>query len=287
MLGNAWHQRMFPYPLLASWTGDYVNRDFRLEGTKARLLSGAEITVQMKFRLTSEYLSDLIQSGFAQYAVTVSCPKTFAQTTHQLGEQDSLLLKASDYTERIQITPYIVSTRAIEGFMSREHAAEWREHRPKGFNIPEAGILAVGNITEVTIENAGVNSVIDLVADPNVDAGLVNVELGDQRIKIHVAPEDKMKIEALRQRKSLKDTGYAGLFASLYLAAVSEAIRQLSHHQDTRWAFAIGNALERCGVSYISDSEKVADQSLKYAQMILEHPMSGFLEAATGREDEV
>ena len=60
------------------------------------------------------------------------------------------------------ITPYVVSTRAIEGFTSSEHASEWRGHRPEGFSIPTAGILAVGNNMRIVLENSSVRSVIDL-----------------------------------------------------------------------------------------------------------------------------
>ena len=277
---------MFPYPLLAVWTGDYANRDFGLSGTKASLRSGEDIVVDLEFKLNSEYLDGLIKEEAARYAVTVSCPKTFTQTTHELSSQGSLLLKATDYTERILLTPYILAAREIAGFKSREHAPEWREFRPDGFNIPEAGILAVGGIAEVRIENTGVKSVIDLVANPNVNIGQFSIDLEDERIKIFVAPEDKVSIEAIRQRKTVKDTGYAGLFASIYLSAVAEAVRNLGGYPDTRWAFAIGIALERCGVTDISDSANLSEQAIKYAQMILDNPMSGFLQAATGREDE-
>ena len=278
---------MFPYPLLAAWTGDYVNRDFGLSGTKASLRSGEDIVVDIEFRLNSEYLDGLIKEGAARYAVTVSCPKTFAQTTHELSSQDSLLLKATDYTERnpsLRLTSW--RQERSPGLRRGSTPRNGASSRPGGFNIPEAGILAVGSIAEVRIENTGVKSVIDLVANPNVNIGQFSIDLEDERIKIYVAPEDKVSIEAIRQRKNLKDSGYAGLFASIYLSAVAEAVRNLGDYPDTRWAFAIGIALDRCGVADVSDSANLSEQAIKYAQMILDNPMSGFLQAATGREDE-
>ena len=286
MVGNAWHQRTFPYPLLASWTGDYEGCDFGIDDSQVTLRSGAEIEVMLQFRLTSDYLADLIESDDAGYAVAVSCPKTFTQTTYRLeGDAPSLLLRAADYSEEIYITPYIVSLTALDGFSSKEHMREWLLYRPDGFTVPEAGILAVGNIVRVTVEEVGVHSVIDLVADSNVVKGLFHVELGYERIKIHVEPGDKESIEALRRRKA-RDTGYEGLFASLYLSAVAEALREMPQYEHTRWAFAMRIALERHGVSGPNIAESIEGQELRYAQMILENPMSGFLEAAINREDE-
>ena len=287
MVGTAWHQRTFPYPLLASWTGDYADCTFGIDEPRATIHGGVGIEIDLSFKLTSAYLGDLIAEDKAHYAVAVSCPKTFAQTTYRMNGDKLLTLNAMDFSEEIYLTPYVVSSVDQQGFISSEHVQEWREYRPGGFTVPEAGILAVGNIVKVTIEQTGIHSVIDLVADSNVEKGQFHVELRDERIKIHVEPGDKESIEAIRQRRAIRDTSYAALFTSLYLSAVSEALREMSQHQHTRWAFAMRIALERCGVSDQSNLESISGQELRYAQMILENPMSGFLEAAVNVEDEV
>ena len=151
--------------------------------------------------------------------------------------------------------------------------------------MPEAGVLAVGRVVRITIEETGVNSVIDLVGNTKVGDGMFHVELDGERIKIHVAPGDKERIESLRQRRAKSDTGFAGLFPSLYLSAVSEALRQLPEHQNARWAFAMRVALQRCGLDNVSP-DLMQERSLVYAQQILDHPLSGFLEAATSREED-
>ena len=280
-----WHQRMFPYPLLASWTRDYQDSDFGVSTPNAMLRNGTKIEVDLQFRLTSEYLGGLIERGNAQYVIEISCPKTFTRHTQCIGREEKVVLEAGDYAEEMFITPLIASTKSLEGFLSREHASEWREYRPKGFDIPEAGILAIGNVVRVTIEETGVNSVIDLTANQHLDEGIFHIELEEERIKIHVSPQDKERIEALRQRRNSGDTGFSGLFPSLYLSAVSEALRQLRDYQNTRWAFAIRIALERCGLGEVSP-EIIEEQSLVYAQRILDHPMSGFLDAAVNREED-
>ena len=284
MVGN-WHQRMFPYPVLAAWTGDYEESEFGVSTHDALLRNGSLIEINLQLRLTSEYLDNLIAVGDAQCVVEISCPKTFARHTQSVSLEDNLSLKSGDYAEEMFITPLIVSARPLDGFISREHAAEWREHRPKGFSLPEAGILAIGNTVRVMIEETGVNSVIDLVSNSQVEDGIFHVELDGERIKIHVSPEDKERVESLRRRRGGADTGFSALFPSMYLSAVSEALRQLRDHQNSRWAFAMRVALERCGYGHVS-IESVQEQSLVYAQRILEHPMNGFLDAALSREED-
>lgn len=284
MVGT-WHQRTFPYPLLASWTGDYNDCEFGINAPHATLRNGSLIDVDLKLKLTSDYLGGLIEQGDAQYVVEVSCPKTFARSTQTVAAVERLELKAEDYAEELYLTPYIVSSTLLDNFVSNEHTPEWREHRPDGFTIPEAAVLAVGNVVRITIEETGVNSVIDLVANRQVEDGVFHVELGGERIQIHVALSDKEQIESLRQHRTRGDSGFAALFPSLYLSAVSEALRQLREHQNSRWAFAMRSAIERCGLGNVS-AELIEERSLVYAQQILDHPMSGFLESATSREED-
>lgn len=280
-----WHQRALPYPLLAGWTGDYRDREFGFSETQATLRNGASIEIKLKLQLNSDYLHGLVDNGKAQYVVDVSCPKTFLKQTQTVSSVDIVNLNAEDCAEDIFLTPQIVASAPLNSFISDEHAPEWCEHRPDGFSIPEASLLAVGNVVRIAIEETGINSVIDLVANLHVADGIFQVELEGERIKIHVSPSDKERIESLRQRRGSDNAGFAGLYPSLYLSAVSEALRQLRDHENSRWAFAMRLALEKCGFGNVP-ADSIAEQSLVYAQHILEQPISGFLDAATAREEE-
>ena len=200
-----------------------------------------------------------------------------------MSEQDTLHLDAGDYDEEILITPYVVSTGALEDFRSSEHAPEWRDHRPEGFRVPATGILAVGNNTRIILEDSGVSSVIDLIANPNVSMGTFDVQLDDERIKIHVPIAVKEKIEAVRKRRG-SSVEFAALFPGLYLHAVAEGLRNLSEHGNTRWAFTMRNALERSSYGSV-DAELLRNDALKYAQELMEHPVGVFLTAAMSSEE--
>ena len=281
---TTWHQRMLPYPLLAPWTQDYENSSFAVDVPEAVLNNGRQVKVDLVFRLYSDTLRDLIKNDEAGYVVEVSCPRTFVRSTHMTSERDTLLLDASDYDEEILITPYVVSTRALKAFSSAEHASEWRDHRPDGFSIPTAGILAVGNNTRIVLEDSGVSSVIDLIANPNVSEGTFDVQLDDERIKVHVPLADKRKIEAVRTRRG-SNVEFAALFPGLYLHAVAEGLRNLTEHGNTRWAFTMRNALDRSGHGSV-DAELLRNHALRYAQDLMEQPVGLFLTAAMNSEEE-
>ena len=281
---STWNQRLLPYPLLAPWTGDYPDADFGVSVPKAALNNGREISIDLRFQLSSESLRALVHSDNAGYAVDVSCPKTFVRHTRRVNCDDKLVLEAGDYTEEILLTPYLVAMCPLEGFISPEHASEWRDHRPHGFSIPTAGILAVGNPTRIVLEDAGVHSVIDLVANSGVPEGTFDIRLDEDRIKIHMAFTDKEKMEAVRKRRG-GGVEFAALFPGVYLHAVAEALRRISEYEETRWAFAVRSALKDRGLGNV-DSELLRDDALSYAQDLMQHPVGTFLTAALTFDNE-
>ena len=281
---TTWNHRLLPYPLLAPWTDDYDGVEFGLDVPEAALNNGQHIRIRLAFRLTSKAVQDLLSDERARYAVEVSCPRTFTRTTHVTLSEDELLLNADDYVEEVLVTPYVISTDSLGGFSSPEHSAEWSTHKPEGFSIPAAGIIAVGNTTRVTLEDVSVNSVIDLITNPNVPDGTFDVQLDDERIKIHVPVTEKQRIEAVRKRRG-SGVGFAALFPALYLHAVTEALRNLSDYEHTRWAFTVINALDRQGHTDV-DRELLRIDALRYAQELMDQPVGTFLTAALRSDDE-
>lgn len=275
---TTWHQRMFPYPLLAPWTEDYGNSSFGVDVPEAVLSNGRQIKVELVFRLSSDALRALIDDGQARYAVEIACPRTFVRTTQTTAERSALHLDAGDYDGEILLTPYVVAIAALEGFTSSEHASEWGDHKPEGFSVPTAGILAVGSHARIILEDSSVRSVIDLIGNPNLSQGTFYVQLDEERIKIHVSVAEKEKIEAIRHRRG-SSVEFAGLFPGLYLHAVTEGLRNLAEHANTRWAFTVRNALDRSGHGGV-DTELLKSDALRYAQELMEKPVGVYLAAA-------
>ena len=78
-------------------------------------------------------------------------------------------------------------------------------------------------------------------------------------------------------------TEMAILFPSLYLHAITEALRNLSEHSHRRWAQTIMKALERNDIDM--DLDELQINALTYAQTLMEKPV-GTLMTALDREEE-
>lgn len=281
----AWNDRLLPHPLLAPWTDDYGDATFVATVPSAVLNNGKHINLTVKYHLTSKTLSKLIFEKKAQYVALIVCTRTSSRNTFVSSQdEDLLILEAGDYARELIVTPYVVATSQIEGLCSDEHAEEFLDTNPTGFAVFPGSILAVGETTRIALEEGGSpSSVIDLVRDPNIEGGLFRVDLEQDRIKIHVAPSDKERIEALRQHTA-DSTEMAALFPSVYLHAVVEALRNLPDYPDTQWTSTMRQALESHQIS--ADDEEVRERALEYAQTLMERPIGRLLTAFTSRDTE-
>lgn len=191
-------------------------------------------------------------------------------------------MDARDFAGALRLTPYVVTKQPVEGLISQEMAEEITVIKPDGFDIPAGSILAVGNSTDIELEEVGSPfSVIDLVASNSVDSGTFQVDLEDNRIKVYMPPEDKNRIEALRRHED-QSLQMAVLFPSVYLHAVTEALRNLGDYPEHRWSRTMRAALERHNITV--DDEDLKTIALTHAQTLMERPV-GTLMTALSREE--
>ena len=281
---TTWNDRLLPHPLLAPWTDDYPEATFTAQVPHAVINNGKQINLTIKYHLTSQSLRELISEGKAHYVSLVACAKTFSRNSYPCEHADDLcILDAQDFSEELKLTPYVVAKQPIDGFTSAELVEEITRFKPGGFHIPAGSILAVGNSTEVELEEGGSPfAVIDLVADNSVGSGTFKVDLDDNRIKVYMAPGDKDQIEALRQHGE-QSWEMAVLFPSIYLHAISEALRHLAYYPENRWARTMQRALERHNIAV--DDDELKANALTHAQTLMERPV-GTLMKALSREEE-
>ena len=281
---TTWNDRLLPHPLLAPWTDDYGDATFVANVPHAVLNNGKQINLTIKYHCTSPYLRELVAQKQAQYVSLIACSKTFNRRSYSTyQEEDVQVLEAPEYAAELRLTPYIVSVGSIEEFYSAEFAQEIRDVKTE-FVMPPGSILAIGLSTDITLEEGGSPySVVDLVADPRVEKGSFQMDLEDNRIKIHLTPNDKDQIDVLRLHGAGSQE-MATLFPALYLHAITEALRNLQDYDDTHWAHTIRRALQRNDI--YEDDESLKLNALKYAQCLMENPLGTLLKAYDSGEEE-
>ena len=291
-MSRSWN-RLIPYPILAPWTDDYG--DDRFSGSLHRTVYNekrSEITLTIKYHLTSTGLQSLIDDKQAVFVGQFECPHTFKRltTTPSRSDEDLHVLDAGAFANEILFTPYVVATVDLKKFRLAEHAPEIRQFLPCGFDITEGAMLAVGNSTSIEAEDREMlapHSVIDLV-ELKTDQEFMYVDLDDNRIKIFVPRQEKERIEALR-RSSINSVGNSALFPAVYLHAVSMGISELPAYASDpkQWTASFEKALrDTVGPDVMNNHEQLRQNALVYAQQILKNPIRNFLTAALDQPGE-
>ncbi|MDE2864342.1 MAG: hypothetical protein OXR05_04520 [Gemmatimonadota bacterium] len=275
---STWNHRLLPHPLLAPWSDDYPGKRFETSVPHAVLHNGKDIVFTVKYNLTSQYLASLISDGLAEFVGILTCSRTAVRNAYRTNQADEVYVVSSkDYSREMRFQTFVIAVKDTHGFISPEHADEFRRFRPEGFAVSQGAILAVGTPKRIELEASGSPfSVIDLVSSSSVGDGLFSLEYEEERIKIYVSPTDKTRIEAIR-RRGATSAKVAALFPALYLHAVVEALRLLGNYPESRWAYTMSGALKKHGLS--SDPENTRDNAVEYAQKIMERPVGLFLKA--------
>lgn len=275
-----WHQRLLPYPLLSKTTEDYPLAGFICQVRNSVLSNGEAINLTLEYKLNCESLETLIDRQQADYAVQTACVRTYNRDLHTAGQKtlQYLTLPAGDYANEIIATPYIVATEPIHGFTSADHAAEIRELKPEGFDLPRGSILAVANSIRVVIAETSPHSVIDLVANAGTQSGHYDLDLTNDRIKLYVNPADKLLLERFRSQQP-DQLGRTTLATAFYLNAITQALHQMDEYPESGWAEAIRTALERHRI--VTDHATIRRHAPQYAQIILEAPLGRLLAGLT------
>ena len=273
------------------------------------LTNGDSIDLHVRYHLTSRYLQALVAEGKAQYVGLLTCVRTFNRETYPtpLAEQH-LTLSPHEYSQSFLFTPHLCTSTEVRGFISDEHSEEYRQVRPQGFDLPAASILAIGDTIAVSLEPASNPfSVIDLVKSNDVATGAFDVKLDDDRIKICFSErekqltgafdvkldDDRIKICFSEREKEAMDafrmlgtqsTELIALFSGVYLHAVTEALRNLADYADKQWSDTVRWALHQNHIN--EDDEEIAANALRYAQVIMGHPVGRMLTAFTNPDEE-
>ena len=282
---SGWNLRQMPHPLLAPWSDDYKeNVSFQANVPEAVLTNNGHIDLHIQYRVTSNFITDLIGKGKAKYTCLLTCPNTLTRETHTTSYPDQhLTLPAGNFAQNLFLTPHICATESIDKFTSPEHSDEYLMVRPDGFSIASASILAIGHATVISLqESTSPYSVIDLVADEGITPGTFDLDLEQDRLKIHVSPVDKSIIDSRRQLGGYSRE-FISLASGLYLHAIAEAIRQLDEHKCTEWHDTICWALERHSIQ--SNSVDLKRHAIRYAQTLMGNPI-GRLLTTFSRSDE-
>ena len=279
------NHRTMPHPVLSKQRQDYLPEcNFEVVTPQSMLAAGGrEIAITVKYLLSSPTLLKLVADQRAAYVSVVECTRTYRRERYSAhSDEELLLLKRDEWQGTLTVAPYVAATEDIPAFTAPEHSPLVKALAPCGVDLPAGAILAIGDITEVELEeDTGVESILDLASNRDLPVGSFGTDLTGQRIAINLHPDDLARINMVRYQKYNEPM----LHQALYLHALEQAIRNLTDHAGKRWATVIQHKLEQHSI--YAGAEELDEKSESYAQVIFENPLARMLNALqeeTGNE---
>ena len=279
------NHRSMPHPVLSNQRQDYApDCRFSILTPQTMLATGGkEIAITVKYLLSSPTLLELIADRRASYVSVVECTRTYRRESHAThADEELLLLNRAEWQGTLTLTPYIAATEDVPAFTAPEHNQLIKALAPSGIDLPAGAILAIGDITQVELDDdAGVESIFDLAPNRETPVGTFATHLAGQRIAINLHPDDLAKVNTTRYQTQHEPM----LHQALYLHALEKAIRNLPDHPDKRWATVVQHKLEEHDIDI--NGEDLAEHSESYAQLIFQNPLTRMLNSlqeGTGNE---
>ena len=273
-----------PHPVLQHGGGDYQNGTvFRAPITGMRHLPReGKIALALQYELNDQALTEMIQRGDAQYLTRTDCPTTHTREARITSlVSHPIELEEFRYSGRVEVKPFIVTTRPLEGFRS-ENWNHWLQSiLPGGVDVPAGSILAIAQPKSFRTEKTPeYQSCIELVGTPDVPEGQWRIRTDTDLVVIRVNAQDKPKIDRMRQ----DDAARGGLWPSIYLNAIETAIRRYKDAlpEGKRWARSIGKKLEEH--EFDTSPEALEENCQEYAQTIMGNPLGQILGNEEGAE---
>lgn len=259
---------LMPHPVLRPDGTDYLaglGFDMSLTADTQYTLDG-EILVQVRFDLESRFMRSLIRGKKARITVVVKCPRTYERSVHVIDSTEATLkLPHRLYADKIYLSPHISSTEEIRSFKSSEHHAEFSGME---INLPQGAILARGNDMVLTIDALQtLSAAILLIPNNDLEKGEFRVDVEEDRIKIFMHGETYRGVAFLRK------TNRSALYPSVYLAALTHAIQNITSDRDRGWEVALRKTLEKSNIR-IDDKDDLRRNAYVYAQKLLKYPVN-------------
>ena len=242
---------------------DYPNGMFDMTINDQKRTMDEKIVMTVKFELKSGFMRRLIKEKKAECVVVVKCARTYMREIKWIaGNEDELKLPLSEYADKIIITPYIASTKAVGKFRSKEHHGEFAGI---SLNLPAGAILARGSDSELTVDAIHtLSAAICLVTDNRLDRGEYKIDVSDDHINIKLHKDTRREVERLRNSKR------GILYPSIYMSAVTHAIHALDDNSHRKWAVALARTLRESGIGTGVD---LKEEPYIHAQRLLKNPL--------------
>lgn len=271
--------KLYPYPVLSSFTNDYQAGKFEVAIDVVR--DGYNLRIDFLATLTSQGLTECIKSGNAKYVYHLECAQTGFRTvvqTDKVSEVYTLLSKSIN--GKLQICPFVVATNDLMGYSSADFH---EDYQGISFDIEAGCVMAVGKMVTVDISKdiddlANTPSIFSITKNPDDNCKEMLVDMSQRKIIIKLPLNDYYSYKAVSTTPQAQPILNA-LTVIPALVYVLEELRALpvierSDYSDSLWYKVLSKALLTQFDCDIENESFNSQNFLSLAQKLVNNPGS-------------
>jgi hypothetical protein len=258
----------FPHPVLAPWTGDYVEGNFSVELMVEEVPESGKVSFDYKVSLTHPDLRHLVEEGVVAVGLIVSCLETYFSELVQFGlEPGRFQFQDGALIGRVTMRPLLWAREPVCASISHCHV----EFGNGPFAVPTGAVLGLASELVISVGReklAQIDSIFSLLESKQLEPDTFSLNLDADKIQILVASNAYSNVNALRG----VGPGLPVILNGVYLPAVMEVLDSLRDgygmYEGRRWLNVFKAKCDHLGI----DIE--AAELWKSAQRLLNSPFA-------------
>jgi hypothetical protein len=269
----------FPWPVLSGFSGDYPNHTFDIKISIDEDLNSTALTANYQVGLDEQTFLAGLEKGEISLGLYVTCLDTYFCELRTVDETDGVIhFPPGTLYGAVTFLPIARTNHKIEKWSSKNIN---KEFGTGPIEFEKGSVIAIGaasNIQAGRKKLAPMESIFELVDDPDITEGETRLSLDSDKIQIHASASTYKMLNEYRNVAG----GRTILLNSVYLPAVMEVLLSLgrdgSAYENRRWYQPFVAKCHHLDVN-MGDDEiwESAQKLLRYPCLKLEKMKDGLL----------
>lgn len=269
--------KLFPYPVLASFNDDYIDSNFDVE-IKIKSNNRQYVIFDVQVVLENDHLLNLIENDLVDFAIHIECSNTSYRSLIRFSDLSyELVISSGMINKKVTLCPYILARKTIVDYFNPQFN---KYYEGLSFHIDRHSILAISLPSDIFIEKdydeiKKVSSIFSIVKDLNEESRDIIVEKDDLiRIKVPQKQYDDFKnlTIGLTHMDIINSIVIVPVLVGVFEECKRNGTLFVEEYQEFKWYRALKKALKKKEIDIESETFKEQD-SLILAQSLLENPI--------------
>ncbi len=279
-------KRLFPYPVLnnnplySQYQTSTISFKYNEVITKTQF-----ILDDLQCNIDCEFLSSLIEYGYAEVILVVECAQTMLRKHYTItADMNDIKIPLMDVSGKVDISLFVVATKDIPNFKCSDFLPDYIDYE---FYIEKNDILAIddGYTSRIEFndnENGEKSSIFLMIKDTNISDKTMRVDLSDDKIIISLPVDQWNEYDKTKQIKKFQNL----YFSIIAVPALSYALAEMQRLGDNvdniriekKWFNAFCIAFENRNGEELTDEYFMHMNPYNEAQKLLNNPVTKALD---------